>query len=121
MLSDLLDHKLSDVEALARVMSSQEPSLSVEELKAVTMQTVGENIRISRALYTPVSSGQSVGIYSHGNGKAVAMVFLSGSENQEALAKDIAMHIVASQPQFLSKDSVPQEVLEKNKKYFLPK
>lgn len=118
LLSDLLDHKLSDVEALARVMSSQEPSLSVEELKAVTMQTVGENIRISRAFYTPVNSGQSVGIYSHGNGKAVAIVFLSGSENQEALAKDIAMHIVASQPQFLSKESVPQEVLEREREVF---
>lgn len=118
LLSDILNNKLSDVDALAQVTSSQEPSLSVEELKAVTMQTVGENIRISRALYTPVNSNQSVGIYSHGNGKAVAMVFLSGSDKQEALAKDIAMHIVASQPQFLSKESVPQEVLEREREVF---
>ncbi|MEB2681500.1 elongation factor Ts [Chlamydia suis] len=118
LLSDLLNNKLSDVDALAHVMSSQEPSLSVEELRAVTMQTVGENIRITRALYTPVNSGQSIGVYSHGNGKAVAVVFLSGSEKQEALAKDIAMHIVASQPQFLSKETVPQEVLEREREVF---
>ncbi|MBQ8498825.1 translation elongation factor Ts [Chlamydia sp.] len=118
LLSDLLNNRLSDVEALARVMSSQEPSLSVEELKAVTMQTVGENIRISRALYMPVNSDQSVGIYSHGNGKAIAVVFLSGSDKQEALAKDIAMHVVASQPLFLSKESVPQEVLEREQEVF---
>lgn len=115
LVEDVLNNKVSDVESLNKLTSSQDPSLTVDELRAVTMQTVGENIRINRVAYKPKASEESVGIYSHGNGKAVSIVILSGDANQEALAKDIAMHIVAAQPQFLSKESVPAEILEREK------
>lgn len=115
LVEDVLNNKVSDVESLNKLTSSQDSSLTVDELRAVTMQTVGENIRINRVAYKPKASEESVGIYSHGNGKAVSIVILSGDANQEALAKDIAMHIVAAQPQFLSKKSVPAEILEREK------
>ncbi|ANH78503.1 translation elongation factor Ts [Candidatus Chlamydia sanziniae] len=115
LLNDILDHKTDSVAALSQLPSSKDPSLTVDELRAVTMQTVGENIRIRRVAYFPKSSHESVGIYSHGNGKTVSLVILKGSSKGESLAKDIAMHVVASQPQFLSKGSVPAEAIDKEK------
>lgn len=115
LVEDVLNSKAESVEALSQQVSSQDPSLTVDELRAVTMQMVGENIRIQRVHYDPSASDQSVGIYSHGNGKTVSLVWISGCSQQESLAKDLAMHVVAAQPQFLSKETVPQEILEKEK------
>ncbi|SPN73815.1 Elongation factor Ts,elongation factor Ts,Translation elongation factor Ts,translation elongation factor Ts,Elongation factor TS [Chlamydia serpentis] len=119
LLNDVLKYKVDTVDALSQVVSSQDPSLSVDELRAVTMQTVGENIRINRVAYLPKDSNSSIGIYSHGNGKTVALTVLIGSSIAEGLAKDIAMHIVAAQPQFLSKESVPAEVIAKEKEVII--
>lgn len=115
LVEDVLNSKADSVEALSQQKSSQDSSLTVDELRAVTMQMVGENIRIQRVHYYPASSEQSVGIYSHGNGKTVSLVWISGCSHQEPLAKDIAMHVVAAQPQFLSKETVPQDVLDREK------
>ncbi|EPJ32390.1 translation elongation factor Ts, partial [Chlamydia psittaci 06-1683] len=45
LVEDVLNHKVDNVDALLQLPSSQDTSLTVDELRAVTMQTVGENIR----------------------------------------------------------------------------
>ncbi|WP_201456537.1 translation elongation factor Ts [Chlamydia sp. 17-3921] len=111
LVEDVLNHKVDNVEALTQLPSSQDPSLSIDELRAITMQTVGENIRINRVSYLPTASTDSVGIYSHGNGKTISIAILSGSPEGETLAKDIAMHVVAERPQFISKKDVPEDII----------
>ncbi|MEF9519514.1 translation elongation factor Ts [Chlamydia crocodili] len=115
LVEDVLNHKVDNIDALLPLASSQDSSLTVDELRAVTMQTIGENIRISRIKYLPKATEESIGIYSHGNGKAVSVTVLSGVANKEDLAKDISMHIVAAQPLFLNKESVPADALEREK------
>ncbi|SYX08537.1 Elongation factor Ts,elongation factor Ts,Translation elongation factor Ts,translation elongation factor Ts,Elongation factor TS [Chlamydia poikilotherma] len=115
LIEDVLNHKVNNVDALLQLPSSQDSSLTVDGLRAVTMQTVGENIRINRIKYVPKATEESVGIYSHGNGKAVSVTVLSGVADKENLAKDISMHIVAAQPLFLNKESVPTDALEREK------
>ncbi|MFJ1509305.1 translation elongation factor Ts [Chlamydia crocodili] len=115
LVEDVLNHKVDNIDALLPLASSQDSSLTVDELRAVTMQTVGENIRISRIKYLPKATEESIGIYSHGNGKAVSVTVLSGIADKEDLAKDISMHIVAAQPLFLNKESVPADALEREK------
>ncbi|QVE49574.1 translation elongation factor Ts [Chlamydia crocodili] len=115
LVEDVLNHKVDNIDALLLLASSQDSSLTVDELRAVTMQTVGENIRISRIKYLPKATEESIGIYSHGNGKAVSVTVLSGITDKEDLAKDISMHIVAAQPLFLNKESVPVDALEREK------
>lgn len=115
LVEDVLNNKSLDVNSLLQCNSSQDTSLKVDELRAVTIQTVGENIRIHQIAYIPKAPEESVGIYSHGNGKAVSVTVVSGSSDLEGLAKDISMHIVAAQPQFLSPADIPNEVLEKEK------
>ncbi len=44
--------------------------------------------------------------------------FVARNEEFKQLAKDIAMHIAASNPQYISKDDIPQEVIEKEKEIY---
>lgn len=63
-----------------------------------------------------------VGSYIHMGGKVGVLVevncetdFVARSEDFQQFVKDIAMHICASEPQFVSKDEVPAEVVEKER------
>ena len=49
-------------------------------------------------------------IYSHMGGKIVTLVELEGGAGQEALARDIAMHIAAESPDYLKPEEVPADV-----------
>ncbi len=47
--------------------------------------------------------------------KLLTLVEITGSASEEALAKDIAMHVAAAAPEFLSPEKVPAEVVEHEK------
>jgi elongation factor Ts len=62
--------------------------------------------------------------YSHGNGKIGVLVevmcetdFVGRNEQFVELCNDIAMHIAASAPLYISRDEVPTELVEKEKKF----
>lgn len=67
----------------------------------------------------------AVGAYVHNTNEVAAMVMLACetdfvSKNEEfiALAKDIAMHVAATNPKYITKEEVPAEALEKAKEVF---
>jgi len=67
----------------------------------------------------------AVGSYIHMGGKIGVLVevncesdFVAKNEEFQAFVKDIAMHIAASSPQYLEKEDVPEEVLEKEKEIY---
>lgn len=67
----------------------------------------------------------SVGVYTHNTGEVAAMVLLASetdfvSKNEEfvKLARDIAMHVAALNPKFLSRDNVSEEAITKAKEVF---
>ncbi len=69
-----------------------------------------------------VASQGVVECYVHGGGRIGVMVevncetdFVAQNEKFKAFAKDIAMHIAASNPLYVSKDNVPAEDIEKEK------
>ena len=74
-----------------------------------------ENIQIKRLITFTKSPSKSIGIYSHLGGKMVTAVEIEGSDAEAALAKDIAMHVAAAQPEFLSPEKVPADLIEKEK------
>merc|ERR1712113_359273 len=71
---------------------------------------IGENIEIRRVQYI---EGDVLSTYVHNGGKIGVVVAGSGDE---AVLKNMCMHVCASTPQFLSPDDVPEEVVEKEKK-----
>jgi elongation factor Ts len=91
--------------------------LNAEQLNGVTISTVrdtlvakiGENISPRRVINV---EGETLGAYVHG-GRIGVVAILSGGD--ETLAKDIAIHVAASSPQFVKPSDVPAEVVEKEK------
>ncbi|MEX0913278.1 MAG: elongation factor Ts [Candidatus Paceibacterota bacterium] len=68
----------------------------------------------------------TVGVYLHSNSEVAAMVLLASetdfvSKNEEfmALAKDIAMHVAAQNPKFLSREEVSEEGVNKAREVFV--
>ncbi len=93
---------------------SKEPSMTIDEYRAHLVQQLGENIQIRRTELYAKKSGFSIGTYSHLGGKLVTLVECEGA-GCEALAKDIAMHIAAESPEFLSPQEIPARILEHEK------
>lgn len=67
----------------------------------------------------------AVGVYVHNTGEVAAMVllgcetdFVSKNEEFAALAKDIAMHVAATDPKYITRDEVDEKALEAAKAVF---
>ncbi len=94
---------------------SKDKSLTIDEYRATIVQAIGENIQIRRIKTYAKSPTHSVGIYSHLGGKILTVVEIDGSGDEEQLAKDIAMHVAAAAPDYVSPKDVPADVLEREK------
>ncbi|WP_296178525.1 translation elongation factor Ts [Pseudomonas sp. UBA1879] len=94
--------------------------LTVEQLieaqeteRTALVAKVGENVNIRRLARV---EGDVLGSYLHGN-KIGVVVALKGGDAE--LAKDIAMHVAASNPEFLLPSDVSAEAIEREKNVFL--
>jgi elongation factor Ts len=76
------------------------------------IQKIGENIQLGTV---EVVEAPVCGSYVH-NGSIGVVVCLDGSD--DALAKDIAMHISAMNPSYVAKDDIPEETVAKAKETF---
>lgn len=103
------------LDAFLQQKYSKDPELTIDQYRATIVQTIGENIQIKRILTLPKLSDRSIGVYSHLGGKILTVVEIVGSSGEVQLAKDIAMHVAAASPDYLSPDKVPQEIIENEK------
>ncbi len=105
----ILAHAPADIEALDGVaLASGE---TVDEARRALIARIGENITLRRFRLIE-RGGDRVGNYLHGTRIGV-VVDVSGGD--EALARDLAMHIAASRPVCVTADEVPQEMLDKER------
>lgn len=100
----------ASVEAFLAQTFSKDPSLTIDQHRAVVVQSIGENLKVQRLAVLKKGSDRSLGTYSHMGGKIVTFVEILGSSGEEALARDIAMHIAAEAPHYLDPSEVPAEV-----------
>lgn len=105
----------SSLDAFLQQKYSKEPNLTIDQYRATIVQTIGENIQIRRILILKKEKDRSLGIYSHLGGKIVTVVEITGSNSEQALAKDIAMHTAAAAPEYLSPEKVPLAVINNEK------
>lgn len=84
-----------------------------ESAREALIAKCGENVNIRRLARV---EGDVVGAYLHGHRIGV-LVVLNGGDAE--LARDIAMHVAASNPQLLDPSQVSPEVVEKEKEIFL--
>lgn len=105
----------ASLEVFLQQKYSKDPALTIDQYRATIVQTIGENIQIRRLTILRKAADRSIGVYSHLGGKIVTTVEITGSNKEEALAKEVAMHTAAAAPEYLSPEKVPQEILAQEK------
>ena len=98
----------ADVEALLEV-KYKGTEKTVREVLTDKIATIGENMSIRR--FQRFESEGLVESYIHGDGKIAVLV--SFAKGESALAKDVCMQIAAARPEYLNRESVPQEAVQK--------
>ncbi len=101
---------ITDVEQLNT--AALDGTQTVEDVRKSLITRLGENIQVRRLMQMKGSDAQIIGSYVH-NGRIGTLVLLSGGN--ETLAKDIAMHVAAMRPQFMSMEEVPADIMAKEK------
>lgn len=108
----VLASKETDVEKLKEL--EFDGGVTVETARLALVQKIGENIQVRRA--TVIESPEGVvASYLHG-AKIGVVVALNGGDAE--LAKDVAMHVAAVNPQVVNSDEVDEAVLDKEKEIF---
>ena len=107
VLTTVAQQKPASLEALSAMALSN--GQSVEEARQALIAKVGENIQVRR--FEIIESENAIASYLHGARIGV----LVDSSADSAMARDIAMHIAAANPQFVDRDAVPTEFVEKEK------
>lgn len=87
----------------------------LESAREALVQKIGENIGVRRVELVDAGEG-IVGSYVHGNNRIAVLTELKGGDQD--LAKDVAMHVAAVNPQVVSPDDMPEDVVNKEKEIF---
>ena len=108
VVSKAFEERLDDAEALA--------GGEIEDARQALVQKIGENISVRRVVTYEAADGV-VGGYVHGNNRIAVLVSLKGGS--EELARDVAMHVAAVNPQVVSPDDMPEEQVAKEREIYV--
>jgi elongation factor Ts len=87
-----------------------DPEHTVEETVSLKIAVIGENIVLNQCTLIEAAPGNSLASYVHMGGKIGVVVEGSGGASAEAL-HDVALHVAASEPRFVTRDEVTDELL----------
>jgi elongation factor Ts len=107
-----LANKTATVEALNAV---EIDGKSVEDTRLALVSKIGENIQVRRVELIELN-GSKAASYIHG-GRIGVVVTVKGGD--DALANDVAMHVAASNPQFVTPEQISEDVMAKEKEIFV--
>ena len=96
-VEELLSQKYLDTES------------TVQEVLTSKIATIGENMSVRR--FARYEAQGLVESYIHGDGKIAVLV--NFEKGEETLAKDVCMQIAAAKPEYLSREEVPAEAVQK--------
>lgn len=92
-------------------------TVTVEEVQKGLVAKIGENISARRFIRRTWNDKQGCAVYVHTGSKIAAAIIYDDPNGKMPveLARDIAMHITAMNPQYIRKSDVPAEVIAKEK------
>ncbi|MEJ8776895.1 translation elongation factor Ts [Pseudogracilibacillus sp. ICA-222130] len=99
-------------EALGQTVESEEKT--VQEYIDSAIATIGEKITLRRFEVLTKTDADVFGEYLHMGGRIGALALLEGTTD-EAAAKDIAMHVAAVNPKYVSRDEVPEDEVNRER------
>jgi elongation factor Ts len=105
ILEAIVEGDVGDLDSL--LSSSINDFDTVEDYRTHVISKLGENISLRR--FNKVSIEGTLGTYIHAD--KIAVIALIDSDN-ETLAKDIAMHVAASNPHYIDQSEISNELLE---------
>ena len=97
-------------DTLEALLAAANAAGSFENQRRALIAKIGENISVRR--FVKVSAPGALGTYIHG-GRIGSLVALEGGD--EALARDLAMHVAAINPAYIDAGEVPAAVLDKER------
>lgn len=100
---------------LEEVLALQIEGTPVSETLEHMSGVIGEKIGLSR--YEKLASGGTVGSYAHPQGNIGVLVAIKETGAEE-LARDLAMHVAAANPRYVSADQVDEAELEREKNIY---
>src|SRR5699024_7640383 len=117
LVADLGDHLVVNKpanleEALGQTVESE--GKTVQEYVDSAIATIGEKITLRRFEVLSKTDADVFGEYLHMGGRIGALVLLEGTTD-EAAAKDIAMHVAAVNPKYVSRDEVPVDEVNRER------
>lgn len=109
------------VKDIAKTIATHKPA-SIEEAQELVMEngekikdaitsaitTIGENITLRRFELVEKEDDEVFGAYEHMGGSISVLTLIEGGS--EEVARNVAMHVAALNPQYLEREDVPQEV-----------
>ncbi|MCC7182291.1 MAG: Elongation factor Ts [Rhodocyclaceae bacterium] len=108
-LADLVaQHDPADVTALSALSLA---GTAVDAARTALIGKIGENISIRRFVRIPARG--RIASYVHGGSRIGVLVDLVGGD--DALGRDVAMHIAASKPVALATEDVPSDLIERER------
>lgn len=116
LVKEMADHilatKPADLDAL--MASEIETGKTVETKLNEAISTIGEKLTLRRFVLAEKTDADAFGEYLHMGGRIGVLAVFENSTDAEA-AKDVAMHIAALNPKFVSREQVSAEELEHEK------
>lgn len=109
VVNAVLANNPASVEALLELDGGK-----LETTRRELIAKIGENMSVRR--FNVLESNGHIANYNHGTRISVLVAMEGGDEE---LARDVAMHIAASNPQFIGADNVPAEVLNKEREILI--
>jgi len=109
LAKQVAENNPEDVESLLAEKYIENNSKTVTEVLTELIATIGENMSVRR--FARFTSNGMVQKYIHGEGKIGVLISMEGGD--EELAKDICMQIAAARPEFLDRNNVPEDRINK--------
>lgn len=113
LAKQLLEAKPESLEAALEVKNADGVKIADQISQAVA--TIGEKITLRRFEVKTKTDADAFGSYLHMGGRIGVLLVLEGTTDEVA-AKDIAMHIAAIKPKYVSREEVSQEEIDRERK-----
>ena len=107
----------SDAKCTECALKVEAEGKTLETIILEASGVIGEKISLRRVTVLEKNDNQVFGAYKHMGGRIVTVTLLDG--NDEVVAKDVAMHVAALAPKYVSKDDIPADVIEKEREVIL--
>jgi elongation factor Ts len=110
LVEQVLESGAQSADELKELPFAADSEHTVEQTVSLKVAVIGENIVLNRCALVEASPGNTLASYVHMGGKIGVVVEGAGGATAEAI-HDVALHVAATEPRFVNRDEVTEELL----------